>query len=346
MTDRFKAVQLFSGGLDSILAARIMCDEGFDVIALHFYTGFNGPMARDIAKGAEWKWTPDKSVVDAAQKLGIRLLPVDISAEYTDIILNPRYGYGSAANPCIDCRIFILNKAREIMETEEAVLVFTGEVLGQRPMSQHKRSLRLVEKRSGLEGKLLRPLSAKLLDPTIPEIEGIVNRNHLYNIEGRSRKPQHELARTFGIDWFPPSGGGCILTDKQFGKKFKDLVTSPEGKDITFRDLTSLKTGRHLRLESGVKVIVGRIEIENDFLIGLLGSGNWYFEARDFEGPTVFATDEPAEEDFEKIAAITARYGKGQNEDSVAVIAKKGDEQRELEVTPSQPEDTEKLLIC
>jgi tRNA-uridine 2-sulfurtransferase len=337
---------MFSGGLDSIISAQIMRNEGFEVIAIHFYTGFNGNMARDIAGKPGEKWTPGQSVVDAARKLDITLMPIDVSVEYHDIILNPRYGYGSAANPCIDCRIFLLIKAREVMEAEGAILVFTGEVLGQRPMSQHRNSLRQVEKRSGLKGRLLRPLSAKLLDPTIPEKEGLVNRDHLYDIQGRSRKPQQELADTFGIDWYPSSGGGCLLTYKQFSKKFDDLLAHSDRDKISLNLLCSLKTGRHIRLESGVKIIVGRCEVENDYLMTLLSPYYWYFEARDFEGPTVFATDEPAEEDFAKIAAITARYGKGRDEESVAVIAKKGDEERVFEVTPSKPEETEKLLIC
>lgn len=337
---------MFSGGLDSILSARIMSDEGFEVIALHFYTGFNGKVSRDVARGTEMPWTPEQRVIDAANKLGIRLIPVDVSTEYLDIMLKPRYGYGSAANPCIDCRIFFLEKAREVMEAEEAVLVFTGEVLGQRPMSQHKRQLKLVEKRSGLDGRLLRPLSARLLEPTIPETEGIVNRDHLYEFSGRSRKPQQDLARRYGIDWYPAPGGGCILTDKQFGKKFHDLVSHSVKREITLQDLTSLMTGRHLRLESGRKVIVGRTEVENDFLMKLLAPQCWYFEARDFQGATVFMLDDPDEEDFLKISAITARYGKGEQEESVVVIAKQGDKEKEFVVKPAKHENIEPLLIC
>lgn len=336
---------MFSGGLDSILAARIMRDEGFEVTALHFYTGFNGSMARIIARGLKEKWSPEQSVVDAAEYLGIKLMPMDVSGEFTDIILNPRYGYGSSANPCIDCRIFLLKKSREIMKAEGAVLVFTGEVLGQRPMSQYRNTLNLVEKRSGLKGRLLRPLSAKLLDPTIPEIEGIVNRDRLYDIQGRSRKRQQELARKFGIDFYPSPGGGCILTARQFGEKFNDLVSHSGGRAVTRKELTSLLTGRHLRLDSGVKVIVGRIEVENDFLFELLAQEYWNFQARDFQGPAVFALDTPEDEDFLKISAITARYGKGIKENKVVVLAKKGEEKREFEVEPASQEETDLLLI-
>jgi len=322
-----------------------MSDEGFEVIALHFYTGFNGKVSRDVARGPKMPWTPEQKVVDAANKLGIKLIPMDVSTEYLDIMLGPRYVYGSAANPCIDCRIFLLKKAREVMEREKAVLVFTGEVLGQRPMSQHKRQLKIVEKRSELKGKLLRPLSAKLLESTIPENEGIVNRDNLFEFSGRSRKPQQNLARRYDIDWYPAPGGGCILTDKQFGGKFHDLISHSADREITLQDLTSLMTGRHLRLDSGRKVIVGRNEIENDFLMKLLTPKRWYFEARDFQGATVFTRDDPDEEDFMIISSITARYGKGEHEESVVVIAKKENEQREFEVTPARPEETVKLLI-
>jgi len=322
-----------------------MKDEGFEVIALHFYTGFNGVLARDIERGRSVKWTPGENVVRAAENLGIQLVPMDVSGEYLDIILKPRYGYGSAANPCIDCRIFLLTKGREVMEREDAVVVFTGEVLGQRPMSQYKNTLRLVEKRSGLEGRLLRPLSAKFLDPTIPEKEGIIDRSRLYDIQGRSRKRQKELTRKFGIDSYPSPGGGCVLTARQFGEKFNDLVAHAKGRKLTLTDLTSLLTGRHLRLDSGVKVIVGRTEVENNYLKEVLLPDYWLFEARDFKGPAVFALDEPGEDDFLVISAITARYGKGVKEKSVAVTAKKGDVEKEYEVKPAVQKETKRLLI-
>ena len=345
MTERRKAIGLYSGGLDSILAVRIMLEEGFEVIALHFYTGFNGILRRDITQGPSWNWTPPESVFEGAGKLGIRLIPLDVSGEYTDILLKPRYGYGAGANPCIDCRIFILGKARELMESEKAALVFTGEVLGQRPMSQHKNALNLVEKRSGLEGRLLRPLSAKHLEPTIPEQEGIVNREHLYSFHGRSRKPQQELAARFGIDWYPNSGGGCILTDTIFGRKFKDLVVHSENRIITSTELMSLKTGRHLRLKSGTKVIIGRTDEENNYLEELLGGTCWMFDARDYPGATVFAYGDPPEDDFHTIAAICARYGKSAHEDTVTVIAKKGDIAREFRVHPAKQVDIEPYMI-
>ncbi|MCE5251385.1 thiamine biosynthesis protein [bacterium] len=345
MSERHKAIGLYSGGLDSILAARIMIEEGFEVTALHFYTGFNGLLRRDIAHGPSWKWTPPEPVIEGASKLGIRLVPLDVSDEYLSILLKPRYGYGAGANPCIDCRFFILGKAREIMESEGAALVFTGEVLGQRPMSQHKTALGIVERRSGLEGRLLRPLSAKHLDPTIPEREGIVNREHLYAFHGRSRKPQQELAARFGIDWYPDSGGGCVLTDKIFGRKFGDLIEHSGDNSPTRIELLSLKTGRHLRLMSGTKVIIGRTDEENRYLEELLAATCWVFDARDFPGATMFAFGEPPDEELRHIAAICARYGKSMHEDMVAVTAKKGDVIREFSVRPAQQKDIEQYSV-
>ncbi|MFC1541649.1 hypothetical protein ACFL50_04270 [Candidatus Latescibacterota bacterium] len=322
-----------------------MHDEGFEVIALHFYNGFNGKLSREIQNDPDWEWTPSDNVINAAEKLGITLIGMDVKDEFIHLINNPKYYYGSAINPCIDCRIFLLNKARELMEKENASLVFTGEVLGQRPMSQHKQSLHIVAKHSGIEGRLLRPLSAKLLEPTIPELEGIVNREHLYDISGRSRKPQQELAKRFGIDYYPQPGGGCLLTDKSFARKYHDLLRHSKNDHVSLDELNSLKAGRHLRLESSIKVIVGRDETENIYLGKLLGDNCWVFDVIDYTGAMVFAYGEPSVYDFEIIASIAGRYSKGLNEDSLAVTATKGGFTKEFTVKPASDKDIEPLLI-
>jgi len=337
---------MYSGGLDSILSARVIAGEGIEVIALHLYNGFNGPLKREIERGPFTGWTPAPSITAGTEKLGIRLIALDVADEFIEVLHEPRYGYGSAVNPCIDCRIFALQKAREVMESEQAAFVFTGEVLGQRPMSQHRRALELIALRCGLEGRLLRPLSALLLEPTIPERDGIVERSHLHGFSGRSRKPQQELAARYGIDWYPQSGGGCLLTDTSFGAKYRDFLEHSGGRRPDRRDLMSLKTGRHLRLASGIKVIVGRSEAENNYLLQLLGDRCWVFDARDFSGASVFAFDEPCEEDFAGIASICARYGKSSSESTVAVIARKGSLTRQLEVKPAAQKDIEPLLIA
>ena len=340
-----KVIGMFSGGLDSILAARIMKDMGLDVMLLHFYNGFNEHSARETAEGPGTWWTPRESVVRAAENIGAKLVPVDVTGDFLPVLLHPRFGYGSALNPCIDCRIFLLSKAREIMEREGAVCVFTGEVLGQRPMSQHRPALGLVDKHSGLKGRLLRPLSARLLDPTIPEQEGIIDRDRLHDINGRSRKRQQELAASFGIDDYPQSGGGCLLTEKNFDRKYHDIHIHSKGLDITRRDLDSFKTGRHIRLPQGAKLVMGRLEAENLYLEKLFAEGAWRFDARDHPGTTVFVTDDPREDEFPVIAAICARYGKGRDSDEVTVVARKDELVRELTVEPARQEDFDSLII-
>ncbi|MHB9027505.1 MAG: thiamine biosynthesis protein [Candidatus Latescibacterota bacterium] len=346
MSNKYKVVGMFSGGLDSILAHRIMVREGFEVIGIHFYTGFNGDLGRDISHGPFWKWDPPHQVVESALRLGIRLLPMDVGGEdYLDILANPCYGYGSAANPCQDCRIYLLKKAKEVMEAEDAILVFTGEVLGQRPMSQMRPTLAMVMKKSGLEGRLLRPLSAKLLEPTIPEQEGIVNREHLYGFSGRSRKPQQELAGELGITGYPSSGGGCHLTDEGFGRKFKDLLAHLGDHRLTLRDLNSIKTGRHLRLPGGLKVILGRNEFENAYLEELLREDTWIFNTVDFPGAFAFVPGEPSGDDFRHVAAITARYSKAREQETVRVLARRGGETREFTVRPAKQEEIEQYFV-
>jgi len=337
---------MFSGGLDSLLAHRIMALEGFEVVGVHFYTGFNEDLGREIASGPRWKWTPSPQVAEAAGRLGVRLLPIDVSGDdYLEIISNPRYGHGSAANPCLDCRILLMKKAKEVMEAEGAALVFTGEVLGQRPMSQLRQSLDLVMKRSGLEGRLLRPLSARLLAPTIPEMEGTVNRENLFAFSGRSRKPQRELAARLDITEYPPSGGGCHLTDEGFGRKYDDLLAHLEGDAVTLRDMNSLKTGRHLRLSGGIKIILGRDERENAYLEELFEGRVWTFNACDAPGATAFVPGDPNRDEFPRIAAITARYGKARERDSVRVLARLGDEAIEFTVRPAKQEEIEQYFV-
>ncbi len=342
-----KAVGLFSGGLDSTLACAIMRREGFEVLAVHFFNGFNASVERKLTCGPSgWQWTPDQKLLDAASRLGVTLAAVDVSDEFTDILLHPPHGYGTGANPCIDCHTFFAGKAREIMEREGAAFVFSGEVAGQRPMSQHRPMLKHVEKASGLEGLLLRPLSAKLLDETIPEKQGLVNREHLYGFSGRSRKPQVELAREFGIDFYPQSGGGCLLTEKNFGIRFKDLVNSLPDRDPTMTELNSLKTGRHLRLPGGLRVIVGRNETENDYLTALIGEAGWRFHVADeAAGAEVFALGEPDVKESGLIAAVTARYSKLKNNNQVTVQQQKGTSSFLFTVQPANQNTIDSLML-
>lgn len=345
MADKIKVIGIFSGGLDSLLASKIMVNEGFDVTILHFYTGFTDKLYKERARLTGKAWQPSESLVKVAEQTGAKFMAIDVSEEYVDIITNPRWGYGSAVNPCIDCHIFFLRKAREMMEREGAVLVFSGEVLGQRPMSQQRTTLRQIEKNAGLTGRLLRPLSAKLLDPTIPETEGIVNTENLYDISGRGRKRQMELAKEFGITFYPDPGGGCVLTDINFARRFKDLLSHLDGRKPTMNEINSLKAGRHLRLKSGAKILAGRNGEENDYLLGFLREDCWVFDTLDCSGTTLFMFGDPDTVDMELAASITARYSKCSEMEIVKVSASKGDKTREFLVKPCAPEEIEQYIL-
>ena len=286
-----RAVGLFSGGLDSQLAARLIQMQGVEVVLLHCITD---PLrsSGEVAKRA-------------AERLGLPLRTLDISQEFFEVVRSPRFGRGSGMNPCLDCRILMLRKAKEVMEEEGARFVFTGEVLGQRPMSQHRRALRLVEKESGLEGLLLRPLSAKLLPPTVPELEGWVDRERLYDLSGRSRKPQMELARRLDVTEYPSPAGGCWLTDPTFSSRLRDLFS--HGGILDGEQALLLRVGRHFRLSDKAKVIVGRNRRENSVLMEHRGN-RWIVQVVDFPGPVVLVEGEPSEEEVLKAASVAVRY--------------------------------------
>ncbi|MFH1740968.1 MAG: tRNA (5-methylaminomethyl-2-thiouridylate)-methyltransferase [bacterium] len=296
-TNPIRVVGLVSGGLDSLLASRVMQKIGADVHLVSFKTAC---------------WTFDRGVPDPhhtvdslAERLGLPLTTMDVTDEYLDILRNPRYGRGTAFNPCIDCKIFMLKKAREFMDRIGAELVFTGEVIGQRPMSQNRQAMRSVERDSGLKGRLLRPLCAHSLPPTIPEQEGRIDRSQLLNITGRSRKPQIALAEEFGFDTIPPVGGGCILTDKHFGARMFDLLDHGQ---FDLSNILLSKVGRHFRLSQTAKAVVGRDEAENERIVKLAEPGDRLVELKHFPGPTTLLRGQINEEHITQTAALTWRY--------------------------------------
>jgi tRNA U34 2-thiouridine synthase MnmA/TrmU len=248
-----KAIVLTSGGLDSQLAMHVLKNQGVEVVGLHCYSWFTVPKYRDFLKlPATDHWD------------GFLLYNLNLDREHTQVILHPVHGYGSAANPCIDCKLLFMRKARELMDRISADFVATGEVLGQRPMTQRMDSMRLIERDSGLEGYLLRPLSALLLPETVPEREGWVNRDKLYAVSGRGRKSQIALAKKLGVCDYPSPAGGCLVTEKNFQKRFLDLTAnSPEPNMV---DLILLKYGRHFRLSKQSKLVVGKHQQENEYL--------------------------------------------------------------------------------
>ncbi|RLJ71030.1 tRNA U34 2-thiouridine synthase MnmA/TrmU [Hydrogenivirga caldilitoris] len=312
--EKIRAVALLSGGLDSSLAVRVIQEQGIDVKALHFYTGFCiTEHKRRLGITKENGQHYMNPALKAAAQLGVPIEIIDISQEYYNIVLNPKFGYGRNVNPCIDCRIFMLKKAKEIMQKEGYHFVITGEVLYQRPMSQTPDRLRLIEKESGLEGYILRPLSAKRLSPTIPEIKGWVDRSKLYGIMGRGRKKQMELAQKLGIkEYEQPAGGCCYLTDENYAFRFKEAFAKE--KQITKDDLVLFSVGRHLRLPSGVKLIVARNEGEVNFLKGFRGRYNYAYR-KDGKGTFALIKGEPEEGEFQTIANIIARYSKREESD-------------------------------
>jgi tRNA-specific 2-thiouridylase len=287
------AVGLLSGGLDSSLAVKLLVDQGVEVIAYNLRT----PFCTCEAKGG-------CGAAATAARMGVELVTEFAGDEYVEVIKNPRHGRGRGMNPCIDCRIFILERAKELMRRRGAAFCFTGEVLGQRPMSQHRRALALVEKEAGLEGKILRPLSARLFEPTEAEREGLVDRAKLLDIRGRSRKKQIALAAELGVTDYTCPAGGCLLTDKNFAARLEDAFA--HGEDC-LADINLLKVGRHFRLPSGAKAVVGRDEGENERLLEFLDRDAAAFEIVGVGSPVTIL--KPARrEDWPAAAALTLRY--------------------------------------
>jgi tRNA-specific 2-thiouridylase len=338
-----KAIAMISGGLDSTLALALVKRQGIEVKAINFYTGLCITETQRRKGGRPDGTMPQNEALRAAADLEVDIEYIDVSDQgYLDLIVNPRYGYGANANPCVDCRIFMMTKAREIMEREGASFVFTGEVLGQRPKSQRRDTLRSVEKQSGLTGRLVRPLSARLLEPSIPEKEGILDRSLLLDINGRSRQRQIRLARELGIsEWPQPAGGCCYLTDESFSRKFFDVLDSREAageaRAIRKEDLVLLSTGRHFRISPKVKMVVGRTEVEN-VVLESYGEGRARLLARDLNGPMALVEGTTTWEERQLAARIVARYGKGREHPEVAVDWIEDGVTETLTVAPEQDE--------
>ena len=286
---KIKALALVSGGLDSLLAAKLIKDQGIEVIGVHFKIPF---CKLDIRKSF-----PD---------IGIKLLEFDLGTEFLSLIENPRYGFGSNLNPCIDCKILMLAKAKELLSELKANFVVTGEVLGQRPMSQTKQALKLIKHRSGLEDLLLRPLSAQFFPPSLPEREGWVRRDKLLNFNGRMRTPQMQLAKKLGISKYANPAGGCLLTDPCFSKRLEELLRHEE---LNLDNLALLKVGRHFRIEKKSRLVVGRNEGDNKLLMQLARPGDYlFFPQKDLAGPTSLARGLMTQELILLSSQITSAY--------------------------------------
>ena len=293
MKRKVRALILFSGGLDSILAAKILMEQGIEVVGLTFKSYFFG--ADQAGK--------------SAKKLGLKLEIVDFSEGHLKIVKSPKYGYGKSMNPCLDCHTLMLKEAKRVMRKEKFDFIATGEVLGERPMSQNRKALDIVEKESSLTGYLLRPLSAKLLKKTIPEEKGLVSRERLLDISGRSRKKQIELAKKWRIKDYPTPAGGCLLTDSGFGKRVRDLFERcSRCKDS---DIYLLRYGRHF-WKGKVKIIVGRDEQENKEIKRLIKKRDILIEMKNYPGPLTlvrnYSKKKVPEKDLELAKDLTKYY--------------------------------------
>ena len=331
-----KAIALLSGGLDSTLAARVIMEQGVELEALNFMTVFCTCTNRGETCLASQK---------AVENLGISLKVFNVSEEYLSVVKHPTHGYGRNLNPCIDCRIFMLKKAKKYMEESGAAFIVTGEVLGQRPMSQRRDAMQLIEKEAGLGGLVLRPLSAKVLPITIPEREGWVDREKMLKFQGRSRKPQIELANHYGIHDYPCPAGGCLLTDPGFAKRMKDLMVHVP--NFSLNDVHLLKMGRHFRFSNGVKLVVGRNEEENQKIKTYSLEKDFLLKVSGFPGPLSLLRGKLDEGDIEKAAAITAHYSKGKDLRNIEVTYQNTDEDhhQSLFASPLSRGEIERLMI-
>jgi len=332
MKDKIKAVALFSGGLDSILAVKLIQEQGVKVKGVNFKTPFFGL---------------DEAFV-IAKDLNINLEIIDITKELLKILKKPKYGFGKNMNPCIDCHALMFKKAGEYMDKIGASFILSGEVLGERPMSQNRSSLNIIERESGFEGRILRPLSALLLTETIPEKEGLVDRNKLLDISGRSRKRQMELAAKMGIKDYPSPAGGCKLTEPAFSKRLRDLFTQSS---FSTEEVELLKLGRHFRLSKDIKLVVGRNKEENEQLQNFFQDRDFLFKAKNLKGP-VSLLKRGSKVDkglIDKSCRITARYCDKNEEESEEVninyYSKPKGLVRTIKVKPLMEDELEILRI-
>lgn len=312
--EKKKVVALLSGGLDSQLAIKMMQEQGFDVSAVAIKTPF---CDFDCGRGCGFE------IRERADDLNVNLKTVYLGDEYIEMLKHPKHGIGAGFNPCIDCRSMMFDAAKKHMEEIGAEFIISGEVLGQRPMSQHAPALRTIENESNLVGKIVRPLSAALLPETDPEKDGLIKRENLGMIRGRTRRNQLDMAKKYGIENPPNAGGGCLLTEPQFGIKAKDLFSHT--KNPTINDIDLLKIGRHFRLDEETKFIVGRNKDENEMIKAIALPGDILLEAKDFVGPVSILRGSNAKKHLKFASSVTLRYSDAPNNEQAIVSIKNND---------------------
>lgn len=322
-----KALGLLSGGLDSSLAALCLKRQGVDVTAICFVTPFFSSSKAELA----------------AKQMDIPLIIENISEVHLAMLKKPRYGYGKNMNPCIDCHAMMFRIAGEIMAERGFDFLFSGEVLGQRPMSQNSDALRSVANYSGHPDRILRPMSAKLLPITPTEEQGLVDREQLLDIQGRSRKPQEALAREWELTDFPSSGGGCLLTEIHFSDRLRDLFVHKP--DCTVNDVELLKIGRQFRLSEQAKLTLGRHQADNEAIREAADETHTLLQTPGVSGPIGLVSGQPSIGDIKLAGAILASYGKGKDRDEVDVLAEGREETTNFSVKPMAREDSRKLIV-
>ncbi len=331
---KIKALSLISGGLDSLLSTKLIIDEGIHVEGINFFTGFCIEGHTHAIRKKDKKKQKRNNALWVAAQLGIKLHIIDVIEEYKDVLLNPKHGYGKNINPCLDCKSFMVKKAKEYLDKNKFDFIITGEVVGQRPMSQRMDTMPVIQKESGANDLLLRPLSAKLLPPSKAELNNWVIRKNMLNFSGRNRKPQIALAKKYGFDdYSTPSGGCCFLTDEKYTKKLIDMWQARGDKKYQLDDLIMLKVGRHLRINNNFKMIIAREEGEVKFLTGYK---NQYINISPIscKGPIALIEGNPTTDDLKIASKIVARYSQTKNDETVKIVINNFKKIIELEVKP------------
>lgn len=339
MSKQRKAAALISGGLDSMLAAKVILEQGIQVEGINFFTGFCVESHTHAIRKQDQKKIKRNHALWVAEQLGIKLHIIDISEPYKDIVINPKHGYGANLNPCLDCKGFMVARAMDWVIQHGFDFLITGEVVGQRPMSQRKDTMPVVERESGADGLLLRPLCAKKLPPTIPEIKGWVSRDQLLDFHGRGRKPQMALAASFGITQYAqPAGGCCFLTDRAYSKKLADFWGSRGSRDYEMDDIMLLKVGRHLRPRDHFKIIISREEGETKFLMGYRKQFI-NLQTISHGGPLALIDGRADKDDLLLAARLVARFSQGRDAENVTVEINHDGQTERLDVLPLTPDD-------
>lgn len=341
-----KAVALISGGLDSMLAAKLVKDQGVEVEGINFFTGFCVEGHTQAIRHSKRDKIKRNNALWAAEQIGIKLHIVEVIEEYKDIVINPKHGYGANLNPCLDCKGFMVAKALEWMHQHDFDFIVTGEVIGQRPMSQRAETMPIIAKESGADDRLVRPLSAKLLPPTLPETEGWIDREKLRSLSGRSRKPQIAMAKDYGyLDFAQPAGGCCFLTDEKYADKLRDLWQARGDRDYEFDDIMLLKIGRHLRPKPHFKMIISRDAGETRFLHGYRKQFISLYPTS-HKGPLCLIDGAIKAEDLPLASSIVARYSQGRDAKEVTInIRFPNLHEQELNISPLSPKEVQRDWI-